>query len=95
MRLHPIAHQLTRTAARDDVIPLESPIETKSGQVITEIPISRGQNIVVSICGYNRLQSVWGEDAAEWNPTRFIESEKDTRKPLTVGVYANLMTFCA
>lgn len=54
MRLHPIVWALTRTAGRDDVIPLAYPITTKSGEQISAIPVSEGQNIQLSICAYNR-----------------------------------------
>ena len=107
--MNPIAAGLFRQASRDDVIPLSSPIMTKSGQLISEIPISKGQNIVISVGGYNRyghpyefsvicicssisvtsrLPSVWGEDANEWNPLRFLDAPKD--KQISIGVYANL-----
>jgi len=52
--LSPIIPFLYRQADRNDVIPLSSPIMTESGQVISEIPISKGQDIIISIGGYNR-----------------------------------------
>jgi len=54
LRLHPIVPTLVREADSDDVIPLSQPIETKSGKIINEIPISKGQGITASICTYNR-----------------------------------------
>lgn len=92
LRLHPIVPTLIREADSDDVIPLSQPIETKSGKIVNEIPISKGQGITASICTYNRLQSVWGEDADEWNPSRFLD---DGREKSSLGVFANLMTFSA
>ena len=104
--MNPIIPELFRQASRDDVIPLSSPIMTKSGQLISEIPISKGQNITISVGCYNRydhryeslhllicsviarLPSVWGEDANEWNPSRFLDAIND--KQVSVGVYANL-----
>jgi hypothetical protein len=57
LRLHPIVPLLVREADSDDVIPLSHPIETRSGKIINEIPISKGQGITASICAYNRLVS--------------------------------------
>lgn len=57
LRLHPIVPLLVREADSDDVIPLSQPIETRSGKIINEIPISKGQGITASICAYNRLVS--------------------------------------
>ncbi|KAK0442286.1 cytochrome P450 [Desarmillaria tabescens] len=82
LRLHPIAHSLIRTAPHDDVLPL-------SGGKTLAIP--KGQTLVCSVYLYNRLPSLWGDDAEEWNPARFFEQTL----PVSLGVYANLMTFSA
>ncbi|KAG2157942.1 cytochrome P450 [Suillus bovinus] len=96
LRLHPIVPTLVREADSDDVIPLSQPIKTRSGKIINEIAISKGQGITASICTYNRLQSIWGEDADEWNPNRFLDNG---REKSSLGVFANLpalrMTFSA
>ncbi|KAG1831991.1 hypothetical protein DFJ58DRAFT_848085 [Suillus subalutaceus] len=88
LRLHPIVPTLIREADSDDVIPLSHPIKTRSGRIINQIPISKGQGITASICTYNRLQSVWGEDADKWNPSRFLDD--GTREKSSLGVFANL-----
>ena len=54
MRLHPIVYLIVRVADKDDIIPLSRPITTTTGEVITEIPIAKGQHISVSSWGYNR-----------------------------------------
>ncbi|KAH9955260.1 cytochrome P450 [Russula dissimulans] len=87
MRLHPIVWFLRRVADRDDVIPLAFPITTKSGEQISSIPIKKGTQIDIFIDAYNRLPEIWGPDADEWNPDRFIDAD---RKQAVVGVFANL-----
>ena len=54
LRFHPIVYNLWRVAAKDDVIPLSQPVIGKNGETITEVPISAGQPVMLSICGYNR-----------------------------------------
>ncbi|KAI0794698.1 cytochrome P450 [Fomes fomentarius] len=93
LRFHPIAYHLWRIAAKDDIIPLSEPVIGKDGNVLNEIPIAAGQAVTISIAGYNRLQSVWGEDADKWDPERFFRLDAD--KQVKVGVYANLMSFSA
>lgn len=43
-----------REAAREDVIPLSAPLTTQTGEVITGIPVSKGQRVTMSIAAYNR-----------------------------------------
>lgn len=93
LRLHPIVYMLGRVAGRDDVLPLASPITNTDGEVLNEVPIPKGTNCIISIWAYNRLQSIWGPDAEEFNPHRFIEQEK--MGTTYVGVTSNLMTFSA
>ncbi|SJL11719.1 uncharacterized protein ARMOST_15127 [Armillaria ostoyae] len=80
LRLHPFAHTPARAAPHDDVLPL-------MGSKTLVIP--KGQTLLCSIYLYNRLPSIWGTDAEEWNPARFL----DKNIPVSLGVYANLMTF--
>ena len=54
LRMHPILVGLPRVAEKDDVVPLSRPITSISGEVITEIPIRRGQLIHLSFAGYQR-----------------------------------------
>ncbi|KAK0442279.1 cytochrome P450 [Desarmillaria tabescens] len=82
LRLHPIGHSLIRTAPHDDVLPLSE------GRTLA---IPKGQTLVCSAYLYNRLPSLWGDDAEDWNPGRFL----DKTLPVSLGVYANLMTFSA
>ncbi|KAF9061341.1 cytochrome P450 [Rhodocollybia butyracea] len=89
LRLYPIVPTLIRQARSDDAIPLEFPVTTVSGDVISSIPVSKGQRVTLHLAMYNRLPQVWGGDADQWNPERFL----DTKKRTSLGVYANLMSF--
>ncbi|KAL0562506.1 hypothetical protein V5O48_019581, partial [Marasmius crinis-equi] len=89
LRLHPIVPELIREAQIDDAIPLDHPVTDASGNVLKEIPVAKGQRIITSIVCYNRLKDIWGEDADQWNPERFL----NLKTPTTLGVFGNLMTF--
>ena len=54
MRFHPIVYHLMRVSKKADIIPLSEPIVAVNGDIIHEVPISKGQNVLVSICAYNR-----------------------------------------
>ncbi|KAF8520311.1 cytochrome P450 [Gautieria morchelliformis] len=93
LRFHPILPQMQRIAGCDAVIPLSTPLRTKTGQFITGIPISKGQTILLSVAAFNRLKSAWGEDADIWRPQRFLETHIAENEKTPVGVYANMATF--
>ncbi|KAH9066245.1 cytochrome P450 [Lactarius vividus] len=95
MRLDPIIWYTSRIASRDDILPLSFPITTKSGKQITSIPIKKGTPIDISLAVYNRLPDVWGEDANEWNPERFLDPLRGFKEASSnVGVFGSLMSFC-
>lgn len=81
-----------RQAVEDDVIPLLQPLKLLDGRTITEIPVSKGQNIWLNVPGYNRLPSIFGENAHEFDIDRWLDNKPDDRSGL-VGVYSNLLTF--
>ncbi|KAI0263454.1 cytochrome P450 [Gloeopeniophorella convolvens] len=91
LRLHPLFWMLAREAERDDVIPLAFPVTTKSGEQISAIPVQKGTHVDIAIDVYHRLPAVWGEDADQWNPQRFLDPERT--KQATVGAYSNLLNF--
>ncbi|KAH9922548.1 cytochrome P450 [Amylocystis lapponica] len=91
LRLYPAIYHNFRQSIRADVLPLSKPITTLSGKVITEVPIREGLRLVLSVSAYNRNKDLWGEDADEFNPERWLKS-KGPRGP-TVGVWSNLLSF--
>jgi hypothetical protein len=54
LRFHPIVYHIWREAIDDDILPLQNPIVTESGETLDELPIPKGQTIACSINGYNR-----------------------------------------
>ncbi|KAG6854657.1 hypothetical protein C0991_003305 [Blastosporella zonata] len=55
MRFHPALYQNYRQAAKDDVLPLSTPIKTTSGEYISTLPIPKGMKVILSIAAYNRF----------------------------------------
>ncbi|KAK7030992.1 hypothetical protein VNI00_010220 [Paramarasmius palmivorus] len=92
LRLHPVVSTLIRESAVYDSIPLEIPVIGSSGQEVREVPVRPGQRIVIDLASYNRLESVWGPDANEWNPARFLK-ENDLQRDISVGMTGNILNF--
>lgn len=59
---------------------------------MSSIPVPKGTPILISIHSCNRNKAIWGEDATEWKPERWLgdgvpEKVTEARIP---GVYSNL-----
>lgn len=91
LRFHTIIPGVVRAANRDSIIPLTHPITLTTGEVVTNLPIERDQDMFISFIAYNRLPSVWGEDADVWRPERFLENNE--QRQLSIGVISNVATF--
>lgn len=57
LRYHPIVAGILREAGRDDHIPLLYPVKLTTGEVITSLPVERGQHVFLSFIAYNRCKS--------------------------------------
>ncbi|KAH9951981.1 cytochrome P450 [Amylocystis lapponica] len=91
MRVHSPVPSTMRVAARDDVIPLSTPVVDVHGQVHDSIKVDKGQNIFISITAVNRAKALWGEDAFEFKPERW-ENPTDAAAGVP-GVWAHLLSF--
>ncbi|RPD56021.1 cytochrome P450 [Lentinus tigrinus ALCF2SS1-6] len=94
LRLYAPAPQTFRGAMKDAVLPLSRPIRAADGSTITELVIPQGTNIVIGIMASNRDKALWGEDAQEWKPERWLKPLPESVEQAAVpGVYSHLMTF--
>jgi hypothetical protein len=70
---------LTLFSARKDIIlPLFKPIVGRDGTAIREILVPKNTNISISILGANRNPDIWGDDAYEWKPERWLSPLPDS-----------------
>ncbi|KAH9838240.1 cytochrome P450 monooxygenase [Rhodofomes roseus] len=94
LRVDPLANLVTRQPKKDVILPLSEPIQGRDGKTIREIPIPKGTQIIVGVLGSNTNKALWGDDALEWNPERWLAPLPSavTDAPIP-GVYSNLMTF--
>ena len=78
-------------ATRDMVLPLSEPIRCLDGTWVKELPVPKGTQIAIGIYSCNRNKAIWGEDALEWKPERWLaplpEAVTEAHIP---GVYSNL-----
>ena len=76
---------------RDAILPLSTPVRCTDGSIINEIPLPAGTNINVDILNANRNPELWGPDAMEWKPERWLSSLPPAVAEAKVpGIYAHL-----
>lgn len=78
-------------------VPLQFPVRSVSGEEINTISVAKHQTITISILNANHNQAVWGEDASEWKPERWLNSTQAGVKDGVryTGAYSSMMTFLA
>ncbi|RPD55983.1 cytochrome P450 [Lentinus tigrinus ALCF2SS1-6] len=94
LRLHPPTPIVLREAFQDAALPLAEPIIGSDGTVIDSIPVPKGTNLLVGVRACNRNKALWGEDAEEWKPERWLKPLPKALENANIpGVYSNMMTF--
>ncbi|KAI9458422.1 cytochrome P450 [Lactarius psammicola] len=94
LRLYAPVPGVMRTARSDVMLPLSSPIHDVDGHEVHEIFVPKNTNVFVQMYNLNRDPSIWGSDAAEWKPERWLAPlPESVAKANIQGVYANTMTF--
>lgn len=85
-----LAHRNYRVV-KDVVMPLSTPIKGVDGKPIHEVFVPKGTDIYIASYACNRNPALWGEDAHEWKPERWLSplpgAVTDARIP---GIYSNL-----
>lgn len=101
LRLYPPVPFVRRTATETCNVPLSTPIKPSNptqGQPRTALTIPKGTTLFVSIAAPNRSPSIWGPDALEWRPERWLSVQspgsghRDEMMRLP-GIYSGMLTF--
>ena len=80
-------------ATEDDIIPLSEPVRTRSGDLVDNIFIAKGTRIGISISCMNCSTLIWGPDAKEFRPERWLEKDGLPKKAQEIHGYRHLLTF--
>ena len=61
------------------------------GTELTELFVRRGQRVVIHYQASNVNKALWGEDAREWKPERWLQPLPHTVEEARIpGIYSNL-----
>lgn len=103
LRLHPPVPWLARVAQSDAVIPLAFPVSPiRPGPQLDKLTICKGETVYISIHGVNRDPAIWGTDANEFKPERWLDPVtgksvigEEVAKARVPGLWSSILTFSA
>ncbi|KAF7356022.1 hypothetical protein MVEN_00931600 [Mycena venus] len=81
-----------RQTTKDVLVPLTYPIRSATtGEEIKELLIEQGTAVYLGLGAANRSTAIWGPDAAEFKPERWLNrTQLEAKLP---GAYSGMMTF--
>ena len=78
------------SARQDHVLPLQEPILDVDGKMVSEVFVPQGTAVYCNISGVNTDPAIWGPDAKEWKPERWLSPLPDSVTSAHIpGVYTN------
>ena len=85
-----LSYSLGCSTRSDVILPLSSPIHDVDGREIHEVFVPKDTNVYAHVLNLNRDPSIWGADAAEWKPERWLAPLPESVANANIqGVYAN------
>ncbi|KAJ7290105.1 cytochrome P450 [Mycena rebaudengoi] len=88
LRFHTGLPVSERVATKDIVLQLSQPITSTTGEQLSSVAVKKGQFIFSALWSYNRLPAIWGPDAHEFKPSRWLEGTP--YRGQAMGPYSNL-----
>ena len=73
------------------MLPLSEPIRLRDGTMTQAIPIPKDSFVLTNLLACNRDKSLWGPDAEEFRPERWLEPlPREVEEARIPGVYSHL-----
>lgn len=81
-------------ARKDAIMPLSKPIRGIDGNEIPRLYVPKGTHLFIGILAINRDPTIWGKDADEWKPDRWLKPLPNTVTDAHIpGIYSNMYVF--
>ncbi|KAJ7457798.1 cytochrome P450 [Mycena latifolia] len=94
LRLYPpVMPAIMRETIAPAVLPLSTPIVATDGRTLTSIPVPAGTPVWIAIAKANHNPEIWGPDAREFKPERWVNGRAGSRDVKMPGVWGGTMTF--
>ncbi|KAG1734688.1 cytochrome P450 [Suillus paluster] len=83
LRLYPSFPHMPRQVRKATTLPLQFPVRSSSGAEVSAIAVPEKSFVIISILAANRNRTIWGDDANEWKPERWLSSSGRKNAPGT------------
>ncbi|KAH9842389.1 cytochrome P450 [Rhodofomes roseus] len=93
MRVYAPVSATIRNAGSDSVIPLERPYVDTKGNLCDSVRIPKGTRVAIPIMPINKSRDLWGPDAHEFKPERWMTGTIPEAAHQIPGVWGNMLTF--
>ena len=76
---------------KDSILSLAKPITTTDGAQTQEVYVPKDTMVIISVNSINNNPDIWGEDALEWKPERWLKPlPEEVVEAKIPGVYSHL-----
>ena len=73
------------------LLPLSEPIRMGDGSVISSLPVPKGTRLIPNLEACNVDPALWGADAREWRPARWLQPlPKAVEEARVPGIYSHM-----
>ncbi|KAI0717427.1 cytochrome P450 [Cerioporus squamosus] len=94
LRVSPGVTALFRNTTQDVLMPVIKPMRMRDGTLSKAVHIPNGTRVIANIRACNRDSALWGPDAEEWRPSRWLKPlPRELEEAHIPGVYSHMMTF--
>jgi hypothetical protein len=76
---------------KDDIVPLSQPVIAAGGKIINHLQIGKGMRVAVPMIAVNLSSALWGDDAFQFRPERWLEGVPSRAQEVTG--YRHLLSF--
>ncbi|KAG0708663.1 cytochrome P450 [Suillus ampliporus] len=77
LRLYPSFPFMLRKTIKSTTLPVHFPVHTRAGVETSTITMPQGSHTIISILAANRHKGIWGDDADEWLPERWLAEAQE------------------
>nr|GAT45766.1 cytochrome P450 [Mycena chlorophos] len=94
LRVHTPVGFTERIATKTDFIPLLVPVTDVNGCQRKEIRVEKGDKLYLPLRAINRSRDIWGSDAEQFRPERWLEGIPEAAKAIP-SAWSNITSFLA